>query len=90
MAAIASAFIVVNLSEGSMMIENAMGKTTDILLATVVTEIPASAEDFATRKNIIIKRNPIRTEIGIQGLDRIEFNPATGCARVNPSMVATR
>ena len=41
-----------NRSAGSMISEKMMGKITDILLATVVTEIPAFLEEYAIMKNI--------------------------------------
>jgi hypothetical protein len=43
-----------------------IGKTTDILLATVVMDIPASFDERAIRKNITIKRKPISIDKGNQ------------------------
>jgi hypothetical protein len=48
-----------------------IGKTTDILLATVVMEIPAVCDDLAIRKNIIINMIPIISDRGSQSLSII-------------------
>jgi len=54
----------VNWSAGSIKSEKIMGKITDILLATVVTDIPAFFVEKATRKNIRMNMIPIRILMG--------------------------
>ena len=54
-----------------------MGKITDILLATVVTDKPALLVEKATRKNIRMKRIPIMMLMGNQGEPGMEPRPAS-------------
>lgn len=89
-AIIAIPFITVSVSSGSMRIEKAIGNTTDILLATVVIEIPASLDDLAITKNITINKNPISTEIGIQGKFEIEEKLRLSAFTKNPIIEAMR
>ena len=54
----------VSWSPGSIITEKVMGNITDILLATVVTEIPALFVEKDTRKNMMINMIPIMMLIG--------------------------
>jgi len=66
-----------------------MGKTTDILLATVVIEMPASDDERAMIKNITINRKPINMERKNHGWDKISaIEVCTGLIR-NPKTEAT-
>ena len=49
--------------------EKRIGNITDILLATVVTEIPAFFEEKAIMKNIMMNRIPMITLMGSQSQD---------------------
>ena len=70
--------------------EKTIGKTTDILLAMLVTEIPAAWDDLAMRKNIIINMMPIRIETGNQSNCRIDFGVNSIGFNRNPRMAAKK
>ena len=89
-AIIASPFKKERLSDGSIRIEKVIGNTTDILLATVVTEIPASLDERATRKNITMKRKPINMDKGIQSAESSSPGSNFFAFNINPIMEATR
>jgi hypothetical protein len=70
--------------------ENAIGITTESLLATVVTEIPAVWLDFPMIKNIRIKRIPITTARGNQAISPLKIEIALFPPMINPSKEATK
>ena len=67
-----------------------IGNITDILLATVVIEMPATFEDRAMTKNNNIKSTPIKNEIGNQGNERMDLTETSFVFSINPNIVATR
>jgi hypothetical protein len=73
-----------------MNMEKAMGNTTDILLATVVTEIPAFLEEKAIRKNIRMNIIPMMTLRLNQLASQMEFRETSSALIRNPRIVAVR
>ena len=67
-----------------------IGKMTDILLATVVTEMPAFLVENAIRKNMMINMIPITTLIGSQSISLISPGLARPGFIRNPRMVAVK
>jgi len=70
--------------------EKMIGNTTDILLATVVIEMPATFEDRAITKNSNIKITPINNDIGNQGKESMDLRETSFVLSINPNIVATR
>ncbi len=67
-----------------------MGNTTDILLATVVMDIPASLDERAITKKNTIKRTPMITEMGIHGASRIAASLIPSALIRKPKVLAVR
>jgi len=83
-------FIIVKRSPTEMTRDTTIGNTTDILLAMVVTDIPAACEDLAMRKNIRMNMIPMNIDMGTQSnparLPKVNF---TGF-KMNPRMDAKK
>jgi hypothetical protein len=70
--------------------EKAIGNTTDILLATVVTEIPAFLEEKAIRKNMSMNMTPIRMLSGSHLVFMMESRETSLALIKKPRRVAVR
>lgn len=70
--------------------ENKTGNTSESLLARVVTVIPAFCDEFPMRKNITIKRNPVKMANAYHDFI-CEINPLLNWKKnTNPSRVAVK
>ncbi len=86
----AAILMMLRLSSGSISIEKMIGKMTDILLATVVTEIPAFLVENAIRKNMMINIIPIIMLMGSQSISLISLGLTIPGLIRNPKRVAVK